>query len=47
VLIAGIAALVDGQRTLADITMSLGRDWNLDAGDLPTPLDDLLKRLSG
>jgi hypothetical protein len=47
VLIAGIASLVDGQRTLADIAMSLGRDWNVDAGDLLTPLDKLLTRLSG
>jgi hypothetical protein len=47
VLIAGIASLVDGQRTLADIAMSLGRDWNVDAGDLLTSLDELLTRLSG
>lgn len=47
VLIAGITSLVDGQRTLADIAMSLGRDWNVDAGDLLTPLDELLTRLSG
>jgi hypothetical protein len=47
VLIAGIASQVDGQRTLADIAMSLGRDWNVDASDLLRPLDELLTRLSG
>jgi hypothetical protein len=31
----------------SDIATSLSRDWNVDAGDLLTPLDELLKRLSG
>jgi SAM-dependent methyltransferase len=47
ILTAGIASLVDGQRTLADIALGLSGDWNVDASELLTPLGEFLAGLSG